>query len=226
MLVQHAKRSIGKSRDGVCLVVFCIALLGRASCAEASSLSAQDRTFLEDAALATLSQIQFAKIAIRKAMDPQVRAFASQNLSDYSRMQEALSRFATADQVQLPERLSGEALKDYRRLIVLPRPWFDRLYVYMMFKWHAVALRGYPRGHEKSHRTKVAGLGRTEPAAHSRSSWINQAHRDCKGRSDEFRRWAAHDSEVLNFYSPFFHFAKPYCLVRPQRYPNQLLSTL
>jgi hypothetical protein len=43
----------------------------------------------------------------------------------------------------LPERLSGEALKDYRRLIVLPRPWFDRLYVYMMYKWHAVALRGF-----------------------------------------------------------------------------------
>ena len=131
------------------MVVFCIALLGRASCAEASSLSAQDRTFLEDAALATLSQIQFAKIAIRKAMDPQVRAFASQNLSDYSRMQEALSRFAAADQVQLPERLSGEALKDYRRLIVLPRPWFDRLYVYMMFKWHAVALRGYQEATRK-----------------------------------------------------------------------------
>jgi len=97
---------------------------------------------LEDAALATLSQIQFGKIAIRKAVDPQVRAFASQNLSDYSRIQGALIGVAAADQVQLPERLSGEALRDYRRLIVLPRPWFDRLYVYMMYKWHAVALRG------------------------------------------------------------------------------------
>jgi len=128
--------------EGLCLVGLFIALLVRASSAEASSLSVEDRTFLEDAALATLSQIQFGKIAIRKAVDPQVRAFASQNLSDYSRIQGALIGVAAADQVQLPERLSGEALRDYRRLIVLPRPWFDRLYVYMMYKWHAVALRG------------------------------------------------------------------------------------
>ena len=76
-------------------------------------------------------------------MDPQVRAFASRNLSNYPRIQDALSNVAAADQAQLPERLSGEARRDYRRLVVLPRPWFDRLYVYMMFKWHAVALRGY-----------------------------------------------------------------------------------
>ncbi len=87
MLVQYAKRSVRRLRDELCLVVLCIALLVRASSAEASSLSVEDRTFLEDAALATLSQIQFGKIAIRKAVDPQVRAFASQNLSDYSRIQ-------------------------------------------------------------------------------------------------------------------------------------------
>ncbi len=126
-----------------CLVVLCIALLVRASSAEASSLSVEDRTFSEDAALATLRQIQFGKIAIRKAVDPQVRAFASQNLSDYSRIKGALLGVAAADQVQLPERLSGEALRDYRRLIALPRPWFDRLYVYMMYKWHEVASRGF-----------------------------------------------------------------------------------
>jgi putative membrane protein len=212
------------------LVVLCIALLVRASSAEASSLSVEDRTFLEDAALATLSQIQFGKIAIRKAVDPQVRAFASQNLSDYSRIKGALLGVAAADQVQLPERLSGEALRDYRRLIVLPRPWFDRLYVYMMYKWHEVALRGF-REAAKQSPNQSCGPGRNRPCrllkinSNQLASFLlkplkvvskkttkrmlivafflgkdrYQADRDCKGRSNEFRRWPAHDSEVLNF---------------------------
>jgi hypothetical protein len=68
---------------------------------------------LEDTALANLSQIQFGKVAIEKAVDPQVRAFAGRNLSDYSRIRDALSSVAAADQAPLPDHLSGEALRDY-----------------------------------------------------------------------------------------------------------------
>jgi putative membrane protein len=124
-------------------LLFVLMVLTSTSETQASLLSAQDQTFFEDAALATLSEIQFGQIAQRKATDRQVRDFASRNVSDYSRLQETLSGVATADQAELPQHLSGEALRDYRRLVVAPRPWFDRLYVYMMFKWHAVALRGY-----------------------------------------------------------------------------------
>jgi putative membrane protein len=98
---------------------------------------------LEDAALANLSQIRFGKTAIEKAVDPQVRAFAARNVSDHTRLQQALSSVAVGDRVSLPDYLSGEALRDYQRLIERTRPKFDRLYVYMMYKWHAVALRGF-----------------------------------------------------------------------------------
>jgi putative membrane protein len=106
-------------------------------------LSVQDRAFLADAALAILSQTQFGKIAIQKATDPQVRSYADRNVRDYSRLGKTLWKVAMADQPQLPDRLSGEALRDYQRLIDRPPPRFDRLYVYMMFKWHTVALRRY-----------------------------------------------------------------------------------
>lgn len=144
MLVQYAKRLIRDVAAALALVVLFTVVPDRASSNPATTrLSTQDRTFLEDAALATLSQIRFGKVATEKAVDPQVRTFAGRNLSDYSRIQRALSSVAAADQAQLPERLSGEALRDYQRLIVIPRPWFDRLYVYMMYKWHAVPLREF-----------------------------------------------------------------------------------
>jgi putative membrane protein len=144
MLVQYAKRLIRDVSAGLALVVLFIVFPEWASSSPATTpLSAQDRVLLEDAALANLSQIQFGKVAIEKAVDPRVRAFASRNPSAYSRIRDALSSVAAADQAPLPDRLSGEALRDYLRLIVIPRPWFDRSYVYMMFKWHAVALRGY-----------------------------------------------------------------------------------
>ena len=144
MLVQYAKRLIRDVAAGLTLgVLFIVFPQGASSSPPTTPLSTQDRAFLEDAALAILSEIQFGKIAIEKAVDPRVREFASRNLSDYFRIREALLNVAANDQAPLPDHLSGEALRDYQRLIVIPRPWFDRLCVYMMYKWHAVALRGY-----------------------------------------------------------------------------------
>jgi putative membrane protein len=144
MLMRYANRLIRDVAAGLGLLVLVIVFPERASSSPATTpLSARDRAFLEDAALANLSQTQFGKIAIKRAVDPQVRAFATRNLSDYSRIRDALSSVATADQAPLPDHFSGEAQRDYLRLIAVPRPWFDRLYVYMMYKWHAVALRGF-----------------------------------------------------------------------------------
>jgi len=144
MLVQYAKRLIWDVAAGLTLgALFIVFPQGASSSPPTTPLSTRDRSFLEDAALAILSEIQFGKIAIEKAVDPRVREFASRNLSDYFRIREALLNVAANDQAPLPDHLSGEALRDYQRLIVIPRPWFDRLYIYMMYKWHAVALRGY-----------------------------------------------------------------------------------
>jgi putative membrane protein len=144
MLVRYAKRLIRGVAAGFYLVVLFTLLPDRANSSPAATpLSTQNRAFLEDAGLAVLSEIKFGKIAIEKAVDPRVRAFAGRNVSDYSRIQEALLNVAADNQAAIPDHLSGEALRDYQRLIVIPRPWFDRLYVYMMYKWHAVALRGY-----------------------------------------------------------------------------------
>ena len=84
MLVQYGKWLNGTLQGALWTVVFFMAPLVSASRAEASSLSAQDRSFFEDAALATLSEIEFGKIAVKKAVDPQVRAFASRNVTDYT----------------------------------------------------------------------------------------------------------------------------------------------
>jgi putative membrane protein len=155
MLVRYGKWLNGRLQGALWTVVFFMAPLVSASRAEASSLSAQDRSFFEDAALATSSEIEFGKIAMKKAVDPQVRAFASRNFTDYSRLQEALSGVAAAHQAELPTGLRGEALRDYRRLIERPAPSFDRLYVYMMFKWHAVAARGYQEAASKVSEPKL-----------------------------------------------------------------------
>lgn len=156
MLAPYAKG--GTRRDRLYLVFFLLLLA--TSGAKGSALSAQDRTFFEDVALATLSEIKFGKIALQKAVDHQVRDFASRSVADYSRLQQGLSGVAAADHVQLPQHLSGEALRDYRRLVVVPRPLFDRLYVYMMFKWHAVALRGYQEAVKKVSEPKLQDWAR------------------------------------------------------------------
>jgi putative membrane protein len=112
--MRYANRLIRDVAAGLGLLVLVIVFPERASSSPATTpLSARDRAFLEDAALANLSQTQFGKIAIKRAVDPQVRAFATRNLSDYSRIRDALSSVATADQAPLPDHLNGEAQRDY-----------------------------------------------------------------------------------------------------------------
>jgi putative membrane protein len=224
--VRYTKRLIRDVAAGLALVVLVILLPERASSLPATTpLSARDRAFLEDTALANLSETQFGQIAIKKAVDPQVRAFASRNLSDYSRIREALSSVAAADQAQLPERLNGEARRDYLRLIVILRPWFDRLYVYKMYKWHAVALRGF----------REAGKTVTEPKLRA---WTEQTLPLIQDQLESIKRIAIAKGVPMNsgdgqrtipkycFYSSFFHLAKPYCLAKPLSTPTNLLSTL
>jgi putative membrane protein len=114
MLMRYANRLIRDVAAWLGLLVLVIVFPERASSSPATTpLSARDRAFLEDAALANLSQTQFGQIAIKRAVDPQVRAFATRNLSDYSRIRDALSSVATADQAPLPDHLNGEAQRDY-----------------------------------------------------------------------------------------------------------------
>ena|ERR1700693_3399311 len=95
MLMRYAKRLIRVVAAGLALVVLVLVFQQRASSSPATTpLSARDRAFLEDAALANLSQTQFGQIAIKRAVDPQVRAFATRKLSDYSRIRERMRKEA------------------------------------------------------------------------------------------------------------------------------------
>ena len=126
-----------------------------------------------------------------------------------------LSSVATADEVPLPGHLSGEALRDYQRLIVIPRPWFDRLYVYMMYKWHAIALRGY----------QEAAKTVTEPKLRA---WAEQSLPIIQDHFEAIQRIAiakgipmnsgddpAHDSEILTLCSPLFDALDLSSVVKP-----------
>jgi putative membrane protein len=184
--MRYAKRLIRDVAAGLGLVVLVIVFPEKASSSPATTpLPARDRAFLEDAALANLSQTQFGQIAIKKAVDPQVRAFASRNLSDYSRIRDALSSVATADQAPLPDHLNGEAQRDYLRLIAVPRPWFDRLYVYMMYTWHAVALRGF----------REAGKTVTEPKLRT---WTEQTLPLIQDQLESIKRIAIANGVPMN----------------------------
>jgi putative membrane protein len=68
----------------------------------ADSLSHSDASFLKNAAEGGLYEIQAGKIALDKATDPQVKAFAQKLIDDHTKANDELSQLATSKGLKLP----------------------------------------------------------------------------------------------------------------------------
>jgi putative membrane protein len=68
----------------------------------ADALSHSDASFLKDAEEAGLYEIQGSKIALQKATDPQVKAFAQQTIDDHARANQDVEALASQKGLKLP----------------------------------------------------------------------------------------------------------------------------
>jgi putative membrane protein len=70
------------------------------------------RKFLNDAALGGMTEVEAGQLALRKAQQSDVKAFAERMVKDHSKANEELKQIAAAKGVTLPRQLDRKHLSD------------------------------------------------------------------------------------------------------------------
>lgn len=130
------------SNKFVAAVLAGMVALGTAGVVRADSVS-DDKKFIADSAQGSLAEINFAKLALQKSQDKNIRAFATKMIKDHEMLIASMKPFAAKLDEKLP---SGPPLLDkakYEELKLKSGTSFDRAYVEAMVKDHHADLDAF-----------------------------------------------------------------------------------
>jgi putative membrane protein len=126
--------------------IFCLsamaALVGSALFAQdpKTSLSAQDRTFIQDAAKANQDEIDVGKLAEQKSSNPQVKSYGQTLVNDHTKGLKDLENVASKESFSIQPHQDATARAEYHKLEGLNGPQFDRTFVSQMVQDHEKAI--------------------------------------------------------------------------------------
>jgi putative membrane protein len=128
-------------RIGLTLAVTGLAV-GMCGTGFAQDTKSADKSFIKDASEGGLAEINYAKLALEKSKDPNVRKFAEQMITDHEKLIDQLKPFA----VKYGVKPSGTPIADhtkYQELKMKSGISFDRAYVEAMVKGHNDDLKAF-----------------------------------------------------------------------------------
>jgi putative membrane protein len=102
----------------------------------ATALTNDDKEFVSKAGMGGLAEVQMGNLALEKASNAGVKAFAQRMVTDHSKANEELSQLATAKGVALPAELGGEHKAAFEHLSGLSGAEFDKAYMTHMVEDH------------------------------------------------------------------------------------------
>ena len=125
--------------------VLCCAMLGFAVMAttQAKAQTDDDKKFLAMAAQSDQNEIALSKLAVDKATNPDVKAFASKMVDEHTKMTESMKPFADKWGLTAPTGPDADHQKDWDKLNGLSGADFDKQYMSDMVSDHAKALRAF-----------------------------------------------------------------------------------
>lgn len=109
--------------------------IGMCGAGFAQDTKSADKSFIKDASEGSLAEVNFAKLALEKSKDPNVRKFAERMITDHEKLIESMKPFA----VKYDVKPSGTPILDhakYQELKMKSGISFDRAYVEAMVKDH------------------------------------------------------------------------------------------
>jgi putative membrane protein len=134
---------------GLCVVlVVAPAIAGPQSnvqSASASTLSAGDRKFLNEAADGGMAEVELGKLALQKAADAGVRNFGQRMVDDHSKANGELRQLAAGKGVDLAQAPSAKNRNLQRRLASLRGTSFDKAYMTDMVADHKEDVAAFQR---------------------------------------------------------------------------------
>jgi len=112
------------------------AAVGTAGAAADRDVSAGDRDFVKDVAIANRAELEMARLATERGSTPNVKKFAQMMTTDHTKAGAALERVATAHRIEIPADLDDEHKEHGQKLAAKRGLDFDRDYADMMVDGH------------------------------------------------------------------------------------------
>uniref|UniRef100_Q01RY2 Outer membrane protein n=1 Tax=Solibacter usitatus (strain Ellin6076) TaxID=234267 RepID=Q01RY2_SOLUE len=97
---------------------------------------ASDKTFVMNAAMGGMAEVEMGKLAEQKASDDRVKQFGQKMVNDHSKANEDLKSVASAQKIDMPASLDSKHQATIDRLNKLSGTAFDHAYVREMVKDH------------------------------------------------------------------------------------------
>jgi len=95
-----------------------------------------DKKFLKDAAMGSMTETQLGKLAAEKASSDNVKQFGQKLASDHAKAAEELKQVAAKENIQIPESLDSKHQSKVDKLSKLSGPQFDKAFVKDQMKDH------------------------------------------------------------------------------------------
>jgi putative membrane protein len=117
------------------IAALALAALTMSGSAMAQDTKSADKTFIKDSSEGSLAEVNYAKLALQKSQDTNVRKFAQQMITDHEKLISDMKPFAAKYDV----KPSGTPIMDhakYQELKMKSGTDFDRAYVEAMVKDH------------------------------------------------------------------------------------------
>jgi putative membrane protein len=129
-----------------------------------ASMTNEDKEFVSKAGMGGLAEVQMGNLALQKASNADVKAFAQRMVTDHSTANAELAQLATAKGLALPTELGGEHKDAFDHLNSLSGAEFDKAYMKHMVEDHEKDVAEFDKASTSATDADVKGwAGKTLP---------------------------------------------------------------
>jgi putative membrane protein len=127
----------------------CILTVSAARLAD-STLSSDDSDFVKNAAKGNITEIDLGHLAVQKATNPEVKAFANRMIRDHSKANEELTTLATSKGLDVSKSAPLSEDISSMRLKMLSGKSFDEAYIKLMIDDHKEDVAAFQKESESA----------------------------------------------------------------------------
>jgi putative membrane protein len=109
---------------------------GSATERAAGSLSAEERSFINEAAIGGLAEVEMGRVATKNAKSPDVKNFGQRMIDDHTKVNQELTQLASSKGITPPKELDAKNRATMESLSKLTGAQFDKEYMSHMVEDH------------------------------------------------------------------------------------------
>lgn len=123
-----------------------------------STVTPVDKEWVTTAGMAGLAEVEMGNLALQKAQNADVKAFAQRMVTDHTKSNEELQQLVTAKGLTLPAQLDGEHKAGVDHLTGLSGAEFDKAYMQHMVADHDKAVAHFTSGSTNAEDADIKGF--------------------------------------------------------------------